>query len=113
MGKKNEAASEETITKSDAVRRALADGVDSPSDGVAYIKSKFGLDITNQQFSTVKFQEGKKKAGGKAPAKRGRPAASPSTNGVPNMALQIEAIKTLVDQLGVDQVVSIARLFAK
>lgn len=27
------------------------------------------------------------------------------------LALQVEAIKTLVDQLGVDEVVSIARLF--
>src|SRR5882762_7309855 len=57
------------ITKSEAVRRALADGVDQPTEGVAYIKDNFGLEISPGHFSAVKAGE-KKKA---SPASKGKP----------------------------------------
>ena len=66
----------EKLSKADAVRRAIADGVDSPSEGVAYVRSKFGIEITNQQFSTVKFQD--KKKGGKKPKAEASPAGMKS-----------------------------------
>src|SRR5947208_3486632 len=61
------------ITKSEAVRRALADGVDQPADGVAYIRDNFGLEIGPQHFSAVKATE--KKKGEAAP--KGKPGRKP------------------------------------
>src|SRR4051794_355865 len=52
------------ISKSEAVRRALADGADQPIAGVAYIKSHFGLDMKPQHFSAVKSSHLKKQGGG-------------------------------------------------
>lgn len=107
-----------SITKADAVRAALADGADSPADGVEYIKTKFGIEITPAHFSSYKSQE--KAKAGKPPGRRGRaprataaPASAPSANGPVGLASSVEAIKKLVDQYGVEQVVSIARLFGK
>jgi hypothetical protein len=34
-----------TISKADMVRAALADGIDTPGDGVAFLKAKFGIDL--------------------------------------------------------------------
>ena len=81
-----------------------------------FIKDTFDIQLTNESFSTLKSQI--KKAGGtsKPAAKPGPQASKPavsSTNGVPNVAHSIEAIKTLVDQLGVDQVKQIAEIFRK
>src|SRR4051812_29269155 len=45
-----------TMKKVDAVRAALADGVESPTEGVSYIKKTFGIVMTPQAFSTSKFQ---------------------------------------------------------
>ena len=41
------------MTKADAVRAALAAGVDMPAEGSAHIKEKYGLVVTPQQFSTA------------------------------------------------------------
>lgn len=106
-----------TITKAEAVRHALADGIDKPEDGVSFLKEKFGLTITAQQFSTYKSIE--KKRAGKAPRRRAASArqsgalAAPSSNGPSGLATSVEAIKTLVEMYGVEQVVSIAQLFGK
>src|SRR5262245_7829720 len=70
------AAGRETITKSEAVRRALADGAEQPSAGVAYIKSRFGLEIGPQHFSAVKAAE-KKKAGTVLSRGRRKPGRRP------------------------------------
>ena len=104
------------MTKADAVRAAITDGADNPTEGAAYIKAMFHLDITPQQFSTYKSQQ--KAKAGKPAARRGRQpgtvvGTSSMANGSIGLALQVEAIKTLVEQLGVEQVVSIARLFGK
>jgi hypothetical protein len=106
------------MTKADAVRAALTAGVDKPADGAAYVKEKFGLEVSPQQFSTYKSIANKK--AGKAPGRRGRRAAvtpmavpSPVGSGPVGLATSVEAIKVLVDTYGVEQVVSIARLFGK
>jgi hypothetical protein len=110
----------EKITQRVAVQRALDAGKDSPPDGVKFVKEQFGITLNNGGFSTIKSQINKAKGTSKPRGKPGRPAgakaapaAKPSANGVPNMALQVEAIKTLVETLGVDQVVAIAQLFRK
>lgn len=110
-----EAGTEAKMNKADAVRAAIADGMGSPEEGVAYILKKFGLEVTKPQFSTYKSLD--KKRGGKKTTRAPRaaastPAAVPS-NGSIGVAGSVEAIKSLVDQLGADQVVSIARLFGK
>jgi hypothetical protein len=91
---------------------------------VAFIKQKFGIDMPRPTFSSYKSQERarQERNAGSEGAAKGRPGRKPraaasvvahASNGVPNMALQIEALKTLCDSLGVDQVISIAQLFRK
>src|SRR5947209_18599369 len=73
------------VTKSEAVRRALADGVDQPADGVAYVRDNFGLEIGPQHFSAVKSAHLKKQAGepkGK-PGRKPKAAASQNVEGYP------------------------------
>jgi hypothetical protein len=125
MGKKKDAEAAETapaekITQRVAVQRALDAGKDSPADGVKYVKEQFDITLNNGAFSTIKSQLKKASGTNTSAGKRGRPAgakaaatAKPSTNGAPNMALQIETIKTLCSSLGVDQVKAIAELFRK
>src|SRR6478736_6193671 len=50
----------EKFNKSEAMRRALAEGVDQPTNGVAFIKSRFGLDISPTYFIAIKSTERKK-----------------------------------------------------
>jgi hypothetical protein len=109
------------MTQREAVEKALAAGNDLPAEGVPYVLKEFGITLSNQAFSTIKSKINT--AGGAKAKKRGRPAGSsngatprqpaktPSAPG--GLSLHVEAIKTLVETLGVDQVVSIARLFAK
>ena len=100
----------------------MKDGIDTPDEGIAYILKKFAIEMGKPMWSSYRSQEKARlaKKGGAEAAKPGRkpgaPAAvtpAPLPNGSVGLAIQVEAIKTLVDQLGVDQVVSIARLFAK
>lgn len=121
----------ETVTKTEAVRRAIADGVDSPAEGAAYIKDKFGLDITNQQFSTYKSIA--KKKSGVAPARRG-PKPGRKITGVENVLKPREAapnghregngkavnaadlaraVKQLVSEYGADAVREMTSVFAE
>src|SRR4051794_11734926 len=113
----------ESITKSEAVRRALADGVDQPADGVAYIKDNFGLEIGPQHFSAVKATE-KKKGEAVPKGKPGRkPKAAPSQavegylappqpapSGNSELLAAMEAMKPLVASLGKEQVKRIVDL---
>jgi hypothetical protein len=113
-----EAAPAEKITQRAAVQRALDAGKDRPADGVAYVKEQFGITLNKGAFSTIKSQLNKAGGTAKASGRRGRPAgataaAKPSANGSLDIAMQMEALKVICDQLGVDQVVSIAKLFAK
>src|SRR3954469_26026547 len=102
-------------TKADAVRQALKEGVESPQDGVAYVKEKFGLEITAQQFSTYKSIERKKANGSngvgsrKAPARRsGRlPVPAPITGSISD---DLTALKEMVKRYGADEVISLVSL---
>jgi len=109
------------ITKKiDMVRAALADGIEKPEEGIAFIKAKFGIEMTNTQFSVTKSNLRKKEAeGGK---KRGRkpratkaeapPVATPAKKAAGGDIVDaMENIKSLVHQLGVAQVKRIADLF--
>jgi hypothetical protein len=93
------------MTKSAAVRAAVAEGVEKPSDGVTYVKEKFGLDVTAQQFSLIKSQS-KKKAESPAP----RTKAVPTTNGDPSVLAR--QVKTLVQAYGADAVKKMTDVFS-
>lgn len=101
------------MTKADAVRAAIADGADSPADGVAYIKSKFGIDITPQHFSSYKSQQRAK--AGKAPGRRGRKpgaVAVPRATANGNPADLARQIKGLIGQYGAVAVNEMVAVFA-
>jgi hypothetical protein len=102
----------ERITKSEAVRRAIAAGAEQPADGVPFIKTQFGLDISPMHFSAVKAGDKRK---GEARPKPGRmprsavegylaPPAKPKAIGEGDLLAAIEAIKPLVAQHGADRV---------
>jgi hypothetical protein len=65
-----------TVTKAEAVRQAIAAGMDAPGDISDFAKSHFGLDIPKPQASAYKAQlkaRGKKAGGEATPkARRGR-----------------------------------------
>jgi hypothetical protein len=119
MAKKPEVPADETpppMSKTAAVRAAIAEGVDKPSDGVSYVKEKFGVDITAQYFSIIKSQTklkvGKKTSRTRKPAIASAPTipSTASSNGKHNVATSLASIKKLVDELGVDQVKEIAEM---
>jgi hypothetical protein len=62
MAKKKEAeeAGNGSMTKADAVRAAVQEGVTKPTEAVEWIKSKFDIDITPAHFSSYKSQQAKK-----------------------------------------------------
>lgn len=109
--RKAEAETSETETngtagmnKTEAVKAALAEGVNKPLKGVEFIKSKFGIDITPQMFSAYKSGM-KKKAGG---SNEQVTATSGSSNhGKSSQASPAELarqVKALVAQYGADNV---------
>ncbi len=109
-----------SITKVGAVRAALEEGSGLPEQGVAFIKSRFGLDITRQHFSAIKSQL-KKREGAPRMSRPGRkprrPAAVRSTappvrfaNGEAGLLEALEVIKPLVAQLGADKVKRLVEL---
>jgi len=98
---------QETISKTDAVRAALSEGMDMPSEGVPFIKSRFGIDLIPQHFSAIKSQL--KKREGEPAGKRGRKSrtviSTPvATNGNADLLGTLEAIKHLVEEHGADKV---------
>jgi hypothetical protein len=107
-------AATQSVTKSEAVRRAIAAGKAMPNEGVAYIKETFGLDLSPAHFSNIKSTTGGKKKrpgrpkGSKNMAKADEiVAAAPRAAARANAAIDIEAIqqvKELVKTLGMPTV---------
>ena len=113
------------MSKADAIRAALTAGKDGPEEGIAYIRDRFGLEISKTHFSATKSQLKKKeglapkrtrKAKAAAPTaaapepKRSTRAETPTAPG-PDMIGDLEAVKALVKKLGGDQVKRIVDLF--
>ena len=110
----------EKITKTEAVKRAIAAGKDQPKAATEWIKEQFDLDMTSQQFSTAKFQQ--KKAEGTPAKKPGRPSANGAVSHsvakvvvattTTNPAELAQAVKALVKQHGVEAIKQMADVFA-
>lgn len=114
MAKKSEASDEgKPMTKTAAVLAAISEGVDTPSQGVGYVKEKFGVEVTPQQFSIIKSQA--KKKAGSGGGSRGGPErvvrSSSSRNGAQAADLARQ-VKQLVDEYGADAVRGMAEVFA-
>ena len=119
-----DAAPKETVSKADAVRAALAEGIDSPDEGVAFIRERFGIEMGKTMWSSYKSQEKTRQAkasGGDRP-RVGRPPVTPSASIVPpapapaaarngSVADSLKTVKELVDRLGADEVIKIAEIF--
>lgn len=112
------AADTPAITQAEAVRKALKAGYESPSEGVRYIQEEFGIEVSAGYYSVIKSKEGdaSKSKAVKIPSASGKvkiPAAKPASNGKPDVADSVAAVKKLVDELGAEQVVKLAGFFGK
>jgi hypothetical protein len=102
------------ISKAEAIRRMLAEGIENPSVASAEIRTRFGIDVTPQHFSATKSQMKSREAAKKGkPGRKPKAAPSqavegylapppkPSTDGEqPDLLAAIEAMKPLVEALG-------------
>jgi hypothetical protein len=102
-------AKEEKISKTDTVRPSLADSLDNPTEAVAHIKKKFGIDITTQQFSTYKSNS--KIKGAKHTKKTRKPPGVAIANGLIDVFDAAAAVKELCSQIGTDKVKKLVGLF--
>lgn len=112
---------QEKVTKADAVRAALAEGIETPDEGIAFIKSRYGIDMGKAMFSSYKSQQ-KAKAGQsgvhrQGVRKGGRPRKAPETpasaaTGVDvGIVADLAAVKRLVERMGAGQVREMIALF--
>lgn len=83
-----------TLSKSDAMRKALAAGKTKPTEAVQWIREQFGLEVGAQYFSTFKATE-EKKGTPKSKPVTGKPVQSDI-----ELALQV---KELVQRVGAEQ----------
>jgi membrane-associated protease RseP (regulator of RpoE activity) len=107
-----------TISKADAVRAALAEGKDSPEEGVEFIKTKYGIEMTKPTFSSYKAQDKARKAkagnGKPAPAApRPKPVAASSNGHAGNPAELAREVKALVEKFGAVAVKEMTDVFAE
>lgn len=105
----------ESISKAEAIRRAIAAGVEGPAAGAQYIRKEFGIELTPRHFSATKAQQKNRGSKSAVPVKRGRPPKiepeggylspppKPRSAGEADLLAAMEAIKPLVDKLGKEQ----------
>ena len=116
------------ISKAEAIRRVMADGIDNPSVGSQEIKKRFGIDVTPQHFSAARSQMKSRDAKKQETAPKGKPGRKPKE--APSQAVEgylapppkptpaggselldaMEAMKPLVASLGREQVKRIVDL---
>jgi hypothetical protein len=73
------------VSKAEAIRRALAEGLESPEEGTDFIRKTFGSEVSRQHFSATKSQikskEGSKQFKGK-PGRKPKEAPSQPVDGM-------------------------------
>lgn len=100
-------------SKAEAVRMAVAQGVEAPGDIVDFARKRFGVELTKQMASSYKAQakaRESKKLGAPTVTQRSRGGSGGSIveNG---LIADIAAVKALVKRLGAEQVKQIVDLF--
>ena len=103
------------VSKADMVRAALAAGMETPTDGLGFIKSKYGIDFPRPMWSSYKAQlraqEQKKALKGAKPGRKPKaavegylapPKVTPKGDG--DLLDALEAMKPLVASLGAEKV---------
>ena len=114
----SEADAGRKISKTDAIRTAVAEGHESPAAGVDFIKKRFGFELSKQHFSATKSKlktsgGGQANESGRATAPSGkRPARVEGYLAPPeqpagrdgNLLDALEAIKPLIAQHGAESV---------
>ncbi len=105
-----------SISNAQAVRDAMAAGLDDISEIDAFLRSEYGKDVPRQQISAYKSQARRK--AGEAPLRGRRPKAAvegylaPPTRSKNDGDLieALQALKPLVAKVGVDNVKKLAEL---
>ena len=106
------------MSKTDAIRAAVAEGHESPADGVDFIKRRFGIELSKQHFSATKSKlkttgGGQTKEASRATAPARKKAArvegylappEQPAGGEGNLLDALEAIKPLIAQHGAESV---------
>jgi hypothetical protein len=103
-----------SISKAEAVRQVLAAGNDSPEDGVGYLKSIHGIEMTRQMFSSYKAQQKARDAKKRPAAPKTKPGRKMSpvaevvqvarqikaaaANSQPDLLDSLETLKPLIAQ---------------
>ncbi len=103
------------MSKTDAIRAAMAEGIESPGDGVDFIRKRFGLEMSKQHFSATKS-----KLKSAEDAMKSAPQAAPKSSTKPvgdyqtapeqpagrdgNLLDALDQMKPLIAQYGPDQV---------
>jgi len=105
------------ISKAQAVRNALAEGLDDIGDIEGFLKSRYGIDMPRQMISSYKSQNKAKEAEARPVVKVARSeAGGSSTHGVresdpeSDLLEALEAMKPLVEKFGADKVKRIVDL---
>lgn len=116
-----EATPPESVSKVEAVRRAVAAGVETPAQGADYVMKHFGIEMDNKTFSLNRSQAKSRaaKLGGATKGKPGRKPkvvaerggsivdngfvaqpAKPRANGEGDLLETLEALKPLIASQG-------------
>jgi hypothetical protein len=107
-----------TVSKTEAVRQAIAAGSELPSDGVAWIKEHYGFVMTKAHFSAAKTKL--RAEGGSAAVKKAPPTESAiirhiekieADTGYKLTVEDMRIVKALVERVGAEQTREMIELF--
>ena len=90
------------ISKAQAVRNAMAEGLESLDDIEGFLKSRHGIEMPRQQLSAYKSQAKARESAGNETAPKA--AAKPTSGNDGDLLDALEAIKPLVEKLGAEKV---------
>ncbi len=110
------------MSKTDAIRAAVAEGIESPGDGVDFIRTRFGIEMSKGHFSATKSKLKSAEAAGasKGGARKSAPTGASKRKPEPvedyqtppeqpagrdgNLLDALEQMKPLIAQYGPDHV---------
>jgi hypothetical protein len=90
-------------SKAEMVRIAMAQGIDNPTDGVAFLKSRFGVDLPKPMWSSYVAQQRarERKAGGEIQPRQSRTQSGGQSAVIPpGFGEDIKTLKGLIEKAG-------------